>query len=53
MTKFFNMLVEFILPALAATSSPYWRPIKYSPFPLQGLAPPGPLCSHRSRPDEE
>jgi radical SAM superfamily enzyme YgiQ (UPF0313 family) len=30
--------VKFILPALTESTSPYWRPIKYSLFPPLGLA---------------
>jgi hypothetical protein len=30
--------VKLILPALTETTSPYWRPIKYSLFPPLGLA---------------
>lgn len=32
------MKVKMILPALAESESPYWRPIKYSLFPPIGLA---------------
>jgi radical SAM superfamily enzyme YgiQ (UPF0313 family) len=32
------MKVKMILPALAEAESPFWRPIKYSLFPLLGLA---------------
>jgi radical SAM superfamily enzyme YgiQ (UPF0313 family) len=32
------MKVKMILPALAESESPYWRPIKYSLFPPLGLA---------------
>jgi len=32
------MKVKMILPALTEAKSPYWRPIKYSLFPLLGLA---------------
>lgn len=32
------MNVKFILPALAESKSPFWRPIKYSLFPPLGLA---------------
>lgn len=30
--------VKFILPALTEATDPYWRPTKYSLFPLLGLA---------------
>src|SRR6187397_1964769 len=33
-----RLRVKFILPALTEATSPYWRPIKYSPFPPLGLA---------------
>lgn len=32
------MKVKMILPALTEANSPFWRPIKYSLFPLLGLA---------------
>lgn len=43
------MKVKMILPALAEAESPFWRPIKYSLFPLLGLAT---LAAYLS-PDDE
>jgi hypothetical protein len=41
--------VKLILPALTEATSPYWRPIKHSPFPPLGLAT---LAAYLS-PDDE
>ncbi len=43
------MKVKMILPALAESESPFWRPIKYSLFPPLGLAT---LAAYLS-PDDE
>lgn len=43
------MKVKMILPALTEAKSPYFRPIKYSPFPPLGLAA---LAAHHPPEDE-
>ena len=39
------MKIKMILPALIEAKSPFWRPIKYSLFPLLGLATLAAYCS--------